>query len=41
MEQIETLQRQVAVLEQEKAALQEIISSTKENIAENPIKVSF
>ncbi|XP_012223943.1 RAB11-binding protein RELCH homolog isoform X2 [Linepithema humile] len=38
MELIETLQQQVAVLEQEKAALQEIISSTKENIAENPIK---
>jgi len=33
------LQQQVALLEQEKVALQEIISSTKENIAENPIKV--
>ncbi|KAL0118085.1 hypothetical protein PUN28_009038 [Cardiocondyla obscurior] len=36
-EQIERLQQQIAVLEQEKSAFQEIISS-KENAIENPIK---
>jgi len=40
-EQIERLQQQIAVLEQEKTALQEgIILSNKENIVENPVKVS-
>lgn len=38
-EQIERLQQQTAVLEQEKAALQEIISSSNENAIENPAKV--
>ncbi|XP_032664544.1 RAB11-binding protein RELCH homolog [Odontomachus brunneus] len=37
-EQIERLQQQTAVLEQEKAALQEIISSSNENAIENPTK---
>ncbi|GAB1865039.1 LisH domain and HEAT repeat-containing protein KIAA1468 [Camponotus japonicus] len=38
VEQIERLQQQIIVLEQEKTALQEIISSNKENVIENPIK---
>ncbi|XP_014473409.1 PREDICTED: lisH domain and HEAT repeat-containing protein KIAA1468 homolog isoform X2 [Dinoponera quadriceps] len=37
-EQLERLQQQTTVLEQEKAALQEIISSSNENIMENPAK---
>ncbi|KAM0725477.1 RAB11-binding protein RELCH [Formica fusca] len=37
-EQIERLQQQIIVLEQEKTALQEIISSSKENVIENPVK---
>ncbi|XP_071644136.1 RAB11-binding protein RELCH homolog isoform X2 [Temnothorax longispinosus] len=37
-EQIERLQQQIAVLEQEKTALQEVILSNKENVVENPIK---
>ncbi|XP_029664686.1 RAB11-binding protein RELCH homolog isoform X2 [Formica exsecta] len=37
-EQIESLQQQIIVLEQEKTALQEIISSSKENVIENPVK---
>ncbi|XP_011695145.1 PREDICTED: lisH domain and HEAT repeat-containing protein KIAA1468 homolog isoform X2 [Wasmannia auropunctata] len=37
-EQIERLQQQIAVLEQEKNALQEVISSDKENVMENPVK---
>jgi len=39
-EQIERLQQQIAVLEQEKNALQEVISSNKENVMENPVKVN-
>ncbi|EFN67746.1 LisH domain and HEAT repeat-containing protein KIAA1468 [Camponotus floridanus] len=38
VEQIERLQQQIIVLEQEKTALQEVISSNKENVIENPIK---
>ncbi|XP_070166057.1 RAB11-binding protein RELCH homolog [Polyergus mexicanus] len=38
VEQIERLQQQIIVLEQEKTALQEIISSSKENVIENPVK---
>lgn len=38
IEQIERLQQQIIVLEQEKIALQEIISSNKENVIENPVK---
>lgn len=41
IEQIERLQQQIIVLEQEKIALQEIISSNKENVIENPVKVSL
>ncbi|XP_018359092.1 PREDICTED: lisH domain and HEAT repeat-containing protein KIAA1468 homolog isoform X1 [Trachymyrmex cornetzi] len=37
-EQIERLQQQIAVLEQEKNALQEVISSNKEIVIENPVK---
>ncbi|XP_077254988.1 RAB11-binding protein RELCH homolog isoform X2 [Temnothorax americanus] len=37
-EQIERLQQQIAVLEQEKTALREVILSNKENVVENPIK---
>lgn len=39
-EQIESLQQQITMLEQEKTAMQEIISASKENVVENPIKVS-
>ncbi|KAL6258755.1 hypothetical protein P5V15_010703 [Pogonomyrmex californicus] len=37
-EQVERLQQRIAVLEQEKTILQEIISSNKDNIIENPVK---
>ncbi|XP_012535245.1 RAB11-binding protein RELCH homolog isoform X2 [Monomorium pharaonis] len=37
-EQIERLQQQIVVLEQEKTALQEVISLNKENVMENPVK---
>ncbi|XP_011883081.1 PREDICTED: lisH domain and HEAT repeat-containing protein KIAA1468 homolog [Vollenhovia emeryi] len=37
-EQIERLQQQITVLEQEKTALQEVISSHKESVVENPVK---
>lgn len=37
VEQIERLQQQIIILEQEKTALQEIISN-KENVIENPVK---
>ncbi|KAG5321501.1 K1468 protein, partial [Acromyrmex heyeri] len=36
--QIERLQQQIAVLEQEKNTLQEVISSNKEIVIENPVK---
>ncbi|XP_039313074.1 RAB11-binding protein RELCH homolog isoform X2 [Solenopsis invicta] len=38
VEQIERLQQQIAMLEQEKTALQEVNSSNKENVMENPVK---